>query len=225
MDSKKKKEPKSEVSLAASIAQNPNMKLSSQPELRRRSPAEKHEKRHNPLPSPLSLFLFWKPLVWSSWNNTGVIHKRARLWYTYKLGVRKCLAMAVCERWWFQVAPCPMICCQTGTIYDRQRALFLLFFSIPPLVDAKSAPPPPSLLLFIPSHKKRGERKRRNKKKKNDINISKRTIDRRAEALVHGHGSAQKNDARFCLLPFSSSCVWQWNARRDISCVSKDIES
>ncbi len=36
-----------------------------------------------------------------------------------------------------QFAPCPMICCQTRTIYDRQRALFLH----PPLVDAKSATP------------------------------------------------------------------------------------
>ena len=79
-----------------------------------------------------------------------------------------------------------MICCQTWTIYDRQRALFH-----PPLVDAKSAtprPPPPP-----PSFRERASKGTKKWYK---------YIERNYRSTVHGHGSAaQENDARFCLLP------------------------
>ena len=88
-------------------------------------------------------------------------------------------------------------------LWPTTRPFLLASFPSTPCRCQIGAPP----LSFIPSpwKKKCFERRR---KRKNDINISKRTIDRRSKALVHGgHGSAQKNDARFCLLLFLS-CVF-----------------
>lgn len=102
--------------------------------------------------------------------------------YTYTLQPRRAQCLARSLR--FQVAPCPMICCQTGTIYDRQRALF--YSSAPFPSHPMSMPnrrPPLFLFLLLHSPFWKCAWKEAEEEEKNDINISKATIDRRAERL------------------------------------------
>ena len=146
------------------------MKLSSQPELRRRSPTE--------FPFPLETLSEQLEQYY-----TGISAERER-------GRAQCLAARSLR---CRFAPCPMICCQTWTIYDRQRALFH-----PPLVDAKSATPRPPLLLLLPLEK------RLRKEQKNDINISKGTIDRRYTDTVP---QRKKMTHAFASFPPSLLCL------------------